>query len=300
MNIVCLKWGKINNVIFQKNYLQFRYGNIHIQFFIDYIKLGGANIKFISENNKVFHSSDNSHNLFFSILINGNQVIIDYSDHYYTNGYKKYKDIPWFKFHYYNDVHDKIKNVFPLGPILVYGPKRFSLNEYFLIRKKFEYIPGDSILNMQKPGGLALERRRNVQNILKGSIKSLKTNSNLSQKEFWNEHRKCLAAVCVPGANNDMLDRGQYELMGLGVCTISPVIKTVLPWNRELIIGEHYISCKDDYSDLVEIIEWCNKNKKECKIIGDNIKNVFNSVSVPKKYFKWIVIKTERFYKGKS
>lgn len=289
----------MNKIIFPSQYKKRRYGKVHIQFFVDYLKRAGAKIELGVENEKVFSYFENEKdNLIFSFLIDGMQVLIDYSDHYDRNFYNEFPNVPIFKFQYYRKMHDGIENVFSLGPLLVYKPGKIMINEYFNLRNTFKYIPGDIVMNMQKPAAAALQRRNDVRNLLRINERDLNLTNDLDQLSFWKANRTCLAAICVPGARNDMLDRGQYELMGLGVCTISPVIKTILPWNSDLISGEHYVSCKDDYSNLLEKIKWCRENKQECKRIGDNVKDLFDNVSVPVKYFEWIKKKTELFYKN--
>jgi len=115
-------------------------------------------------------------------------------------------------------------------------------------------------------------------------------NRTLSQQQFWNETSSMLVSVCVPGHNNNMLDRGQIQSMAFGGCTISPYLPEVLPFDRRLVEGEHYIMCKDDYSDLVEKVEWCKENRKICVDIGNNAKQLFSETSKPNKLWEWISI----------
>jgi hypothetical protein len=99
-----------------------------------------------------------------------------------------------------------------------------------------------------------------------------------------------LVHVCVPGARNDILDRGQLQAMAFGCCTISPVLADCLAWNKELVPGVHYLSCANDYSDLIEKIEWCKSNRDKCIEIGQNAKILFQETSVPSKLLEWIKI----------
>jgi hypothetical protein len=85
-----------------------------------------------------------------------------------------------------------------------------------------------------------------------------------------------------------MIDRGHYEQMALGVCVIAPPISTRLPYNKMLVPGEHFLQCKPDYSDLVEIIEWCRDNRSECRDIGENVYLLFKEHCRPKGYWSWI------------
>ena len=67
----------------------------------------------------------------------------------------------------------------------------------------------------------------------------------------------------------------------------------------KLIPNYHYILLKDDYSDLIEKIDWCNKNPKICKNIIKNANNYMNQFknerieeilekTVMKIYFKYV------------
>ena len=49
-------------------------------------------------------------------------------------------------------------------------------------------------------------------------------------------------------------------------------------WYRDLLIdGVHYVSVKEDLSDLIEKIKWCRDNDKECEKIANNARIFFNT-----------------------
>ena len=76
--------------------------------------------------------------------------------------------------------------------------------------------------------------------------------------------------------------------MAFGCCTISTRILTRLPYGRRLDPGVHYLKCKDDWSDLVEKVEWCKANREKCRKIGENAKRLFLETSTPDKVWTWI------------
>jgi hypothetical protein len=283
----------MTEILFPDQYLKQRHGFIHIKFILDYLKrCKEIDIKLVNKNDKVFIASP-----VISILLNGKQVLINYSDFYYNNeNYQK--NVPVFKFHYYKKFHDKINNIFPIGTLIVNNFQVSSLDDFFSIRKEFRYDPGDAIMNKQIPRNQNVKRRNKVKKIIKENFEHFDLEGNDDQKVFWKKHENCLVAVCVPGSLNDMLDRGQNELMALGVCTISPKIKTILPYGKELIPKIDYIACANDYSDLEQKIKWCYENKDECKRIGDNARLMFDSFCVPEKYLGWLEKKTEEYYNG--
>ena len=48
-------------------------------------------------------------------------------------------------------------------------------------------------------------------------------------------------------------------------------------WSRDLLIdGVHYVSVKEDLSDLIEKIKWCRNNDAECETIANNARIFFN------------------------
>ena len=225
-----------------------------------------------------------------SCMYKGKRLIFECSDFPHLGKLEEYEGIPCFKFHYSQKLHDDMKHVFPVGPSMLLPAGLPGFRSYYAMRETYEYTcANDVISNKQEPRRLALERRTRVQKMLRKRYgKDLDCNWRGTQGAFWRNNQHCLASVCVPGACNNMLDRGHYELIGLGVCTISPFIPTILPWNRILVPDQHYIVCKDDYSDLIEKIEWCRDNRQRCVEIGNNAKDLFTRYCTPDKYWEWI------------
>lgn len=276
------------NLKFPADYQSHRYSLIHFSFFLQYAKVTGKiDVELVETTNEVFIKDDH---LVFSCLINGQQVIFDYSDHYNRDWLKDYNSLPYFKF-------QKTINSNPgsiaLGPPMVgvklKGTKGATLREYNDLRWNFNYVPGDTILAKQIPNGAAFERRNTVHAMLQESFENVDTFASCNQIDFWKSHENCLAAICVPGATNNMVDRGHAELLGLGVCTISPRLDTIFPKNIILTPGVEYIQCKDDYSDLIDIIKDLKNNKDYCKNIGDNARKFYDNTYSPVQYWNWIM-----------
>jgi hypothetical protein len=269
-------------------------------FIVHYARLAGIQVSLIEDTKNVWaqrkvrgsgwpHGKGN----LVSCVYNGKRIMFECSDfpELGEEHIRRYQDrIPIFKFHYDGGLHSRFENVFPIGPCLVLPSDLSAFEHYLSKRETFRYTCStDVVSNRQEPRRLALERRTHVQRLLKRKYgDNLDLNWKGTQEGFWNANEDCLASICVPGACNNMLDRGHYELLGLGVCTISPFIPTVLPWNKNLVPGEHYIQCKDDYSDLVDKIEFCRGNRKESVRIGDNAKALFAQCSTPSRYWQWI------------
>lgn len=159
---------------------------------------------------------------------------------------------------------------------------------------------GDVILHKQifppstSSTGIDLRRRRSaVQAELVARFGAFVDTAVDPQEEFWHKAGRCLVSVHVPGSHHHSLDRGQHQLMGLGVCTLSPEIWTATLAERPQR-DVHYVGCRDDYSDLPERIEWCRSHRKECVAIGRRAKEFFLAHSTPEAIWRHIKRRIDR------
>jgi hypothetical protein len=272
---------------FPKDCTNHKYNLIHFQFFLQYAKIAGVTVEMVDTDDRVFIPGEH---LVFSCTVNDQQIIVDYADHSTRDWQSFYPGIPYFKF---QTTAANYSTVIPLGPPMVglkkKGVKGATMRQYAKMRKQFQYNPTGAILSKQIPNGAAVERRKLVQDMLVANFADVDISTNDDQVDFWHQHQTCLAAVCVPGATNNMVDRGQMELMGLGVCTISPELKTLFPDKLLLTPGVHYIKCADDYSDLVDIIKHLEQNKEQARTIGIEASQFYEIHYAPKKYWRWIL-----------
>lgn len=224
----------------------------------------------------------------FYTEINGKKVLFDYSD-YHRVVRRHPINTPCFKYHYSYNSKKSYKNLFPFTPTSFINWPR-----YFELSKSIQYrAEGDLIINKQKPYGNAIERREKVIDMLRkryADIGSITTKPDDSQEIFWQMINKCLVAVFVPGATNDMLDRGHLQYLAFGCCTIAPSIVDRLPYGKKLLPSVHYVQCASDYSDLIEKIEWCRKHRGTCRRIGRSAKQLFLKTSTPAKLLEWVLM----------
>lgn len=264
-----------------------KYNLIHFRFFVQYAKIAGITVEMIPSDDRVFIPENQ---LVFSCVVNDQQVIIDYADHSTRNWKNLYPDIPYFKF---QTTATNPRDLIPLGPPMVgvkrIGTKGATMREYNHVRYHYNYEPGSAILCKQLPNGAATERRHHVHKLLKENFDNVDVAADSDQLEFWQAHENCLAAVCVPGATNNMVDRGHLELMGLGVCTVSPELRTLFPRYSQLTANHHYIQCADDYSDLVDILKRLEKNPAICRRTGANARQFYEKYYTPERYWQWIL-----------
>ena len=154
------------------------------------------------------------------------------------------------------------------------------------------------VRNQQRPYANAARRRRRVRGILAKAFKGrCSTQLARNSGSYWKQATDTACAVFVPGARNNMLDKGHLQYMGLGVCTVSPGISTMFPRFVPMVNGEHYVQCSGDYSDLVEKVQWCLDNPKECLRIGKNARGLFDQNCLPKKAVEWVEEVMENHYK---
>ena len=268
-------WGKDNS----KNDVQYhRYYPIHYKYFYNILIKGGVDVDLIPVN-----KFDRKSQTDFEIIIDNHLCLVDFSD---FQGLKckeieKYKAI--FKFHYHPKNHGHIKNVYPFSPVNFH-----NWDLYKEIIKNNQYTATGKVCNQQSPAGAALDRRNKVRSLL---IKEYADNliwQPTSKQRFFENISDCLVSICVPGARNDMLDRGHGQYMFFGVCTISPKLVTYLSYGKQPEAGIHYVECQPDYSDLIEKIEWCRNNPEECIQIGKNAKKLMEETSLPEKQVEWI------------
>ena len=215
----------------------------------------------------------------FYCYFEGKKIIFDFSDN--GNSVNENSFYPVFKFHYRNE-HKIYTNIFPFVPISFYDWKQY--NE---LEKNIEYKAAGNILYNQRAYGNAIARRQRVKNILQGLNVDFDIGDQLI---YWNKINNCLLSVHVPGQNNNMIDRAQLQLMAFGCVTISPVLREVFPYYRGLYQPfQTYILCKDDYPDLIKIIDYyTNYDNEILKIISKNAKAMFKESCTPENLIYWI------------
>lgn len=250
-----------------------RYYKIHYQYVLDLFRYVGSKISF----EHLAEPSGTS----FHCLIGNKPVLFDFGDS------SNFQDShhPQFKFH---QVKEK-DNVFPFPPVSFYDWKFYSSLSYSTEVKSATYkCNNDIILNNQKPYADATERRLQVQGILKSHYSDNVDFSITPQLEYFMKIQNCLVSIHVPGYCNNMLDRAQLQLMGFGCCTISPNLPELFPYYQKLKPDVHYIQCRSDYSDLVDKIEWCKKNRTICIEIGQKAKSFFKNYCMPVPTVNWM------------
>lgn len=254
---------------------RYRYYKIHYQYVLDSLRAAGIEVE-ISDRLKQLDKT------VFEVLIDGKHAAIDFNN--FTELYEGYESFEWyFKFQYSEGLHEHLPNVYPMGTISFY-----DWQQYAAIKPTLNYTAtSNKILNNQRPYAGALQRRRHVQKMLRDAYGPRLDISVTNKEVFWQKINDCLISICVPGARNDIFDRGQNQYMAFGCATISPKILTILPYYKPMVPGTHYIECAPDYSNLIEVIEWCHNHRSECVQIGKNAQELFEATQTPEALWRW-------------
>lgn len=255
-------------IIFPQKHIKPLYYDIHIKYMIEYCRAAGCEVELAGET-----SLDTTT---FIIYVDGKPVVVDFSDF----DILKIPNLvhPILKYHCSEKLLKSNKNIRSFPPVSFY-----NWTEYNMLSKAITYrCNSDLILNRQRPYAAALDRRQRVQGILRDLYGDKARTDLSSQATYWQEIANCLVAVFVPGARNDMLDRGHAQFMGFGCCTISPHLNDILPGNVRIEPGVHYVQCANDYSDLQEQIEFVRHNRQLATVIGSNAKDLFRQCCMPK------------------
>jgi len=248
-----------------------KYYQIHPKYLLDIFKHLGYTIEFIGDSTVGMCT--------YAVWIDGVKILFDCWDLLPTGEYPE----PCFKFHFSEGVHQRTGKLFPFSPVSFY-----DWPQYYSLSNSISYRGDGQVLSMQRPYCGAKERRIKLQGLLKARYGSQAITTLMSQSAYWGMINQALVHVFAPGARNDMLDRGQAQYMGFGCCTISPRLITVLPYWKKIEPGVHYVECRPDYSDVVEKVEWCRRNREACIQIGQNAKTLFRETSTPEALIEWV------------
>lgn len=195
---------------------------------------------------KLQKAADNA----IEMLVDGEIAVYDYSDYLnlaLNSGAYKH----WFRFHYVEGYYGT-KNLHSFPPISFLDWKH-----YYWLEKTVKVGIGQNIWFKQaifEGGGTLVDkdrcdRRREMASKLRGlDIPNLDT-TIWGQNEYWDRVPECGLSIHVPGSWRHSLDRGQLQMMGLGVCTVSPDIWTACCGLRPQA-GEHYIMLDDRFVNL--------------------------------------------------
>jgi hypothetical protein len=219
----------------------------------------------------------------FKCIIDEKEVVFDFADS--SSDIRldlAEKSKAYFKFHLKKE--DYKNNVYPFPSVSFYDWVEFQR-----LSGSINYTcNSEVVLNNQRAWGGATLRRTMVKNILS----PLKADFSMTdQKTFWNKFNNCLTYVHVPGQNNNMCDRATLQAFGLGAAIITTEFNECLPFGLEFIPNIDYVCVKNDWSDLIQKIDWVKGNKDKAIQMGLNAKNKFMQSCIPEKINEWVRLK---------
>lgn len=248
-----------------------RYYDIHYKYILNVLLQYGCDVK--------LENLAPEMNNCFSCIIDKKPVFFDYSDGGLWDHSNKIKV---FKFHY-TEKDNNLKNVYPFSPVSFYDWQDYENNAFFI-----NYKASGKVFYNQRFYGNAEKRRKYVYEKLKDYYAENLDTKQRSQKTYFEKINEMGVSVHVGGYTECILDRGQFQMMSFGVCTVSADIPEILPYFKKIIPGVHYIKCKTDYSDITEKIDYVLNNKEKAIEIGKNAKNLFEETSNYKRLYDWI------------
>jgi hypothetical protein len=230
----------------------------------------------------------------FAIRVDGVPAVYDYSDYLLVDGAQQHHR-HWFRFHHTQGYvpHDNLSSFPPISFL--------DWNEFHETSSRLHYDAfGDTILHSQSFEFLAgssmtrdhdlYVRRKTVRDRLLTEFGTLVQAERLSQRDFWQAACRALISIHIPGSWRHSLDRGQHQLLGFGVCTLSPEIWTTA-LDRRIEAYQHYVPVRDDFSDLISQVLWCRDHRAECVAMGGRAKAFFLEHSTPAAIWSFIARK---------
>lgn len=195
------------------------------------------------------------------------------------------------------DVSGRVKSLGPMtyGYNLSYQEDRndnlfdINWNLYNYSTQAFNYM-GEGPVLTHLSRNLSF-RGFNSRELLQEKIRELKIEYDstiTSPVKFLERCTRSKVCVFAPGVSNTGLDRSPIMAMSVGACVIHPEIKAVLPLGQ-LIPGVHYLKCKDDFSDLEELINTPLNTRLQ---IGQNAKVFFKRYLTPTPLVNYILENT--------
>lgn len=147
---------------------------------------------------------------------------------------------------------------------------------------RFRPEAGGPVLHIQDLAPARGPRRKKARDLLLRRYGGrLETRRQPSQEGYWRLAGACSASVHVGGSWLNMLDRAQWQMMALGVATVSPHLYTMVGAESP-VAGVHYVRCRDDLEDLPDVVDWCLGHPEELQRVGDEAAALFRRVGTPR------------------
>ncbi|QEG43209.1 glycosyl transferase family 90 [Roseimaritima ulvae] len=221
----------------------------------------------------------------FEILVDGQSVVIDYSDFLLVNPLSAAFE-HWLRFHH-TPAFCPYPNLGSFPPwsfwdwqdyqTALQGPRYTASGESIIYRH--------SSLENQLPN--AVERRTRALQILEQHCGDRLRTGFIEQAEYFQDCLHSLAVVHIPGSHPHILDRSVQQMFAHGVCVISPDLWSTCLEQRPQA-GVHYVGILDDYSDLPEKVQWVAEHREQATAIGAAAQQFFADHCTPQAIWSYI------------
>lgn len=225
----------------------------------------------------------------WAVRVDNELAVIDYSDYMIVPG-QQADHRHWFRFQYLNSFipHGNLSSFPPISftDFSVWEriePRYRATGSQILHSQSFEFLKDSPTIRDRS----LYQRRQDTRAKLQAAFPQELWTEREPQQEFWQRALDCLVSVHIPGSCQHMLDRGQHQLFGLGVCTVSPEIWTSVLGDRPEA-WTHYVPIRDDARDLVEIVNWCRQHREECARIGRQARAFFLTHCTPQAIWAYV------------
>lgn len=224
--------------------------------------------------------------LVYEILVGDQSVAVDVSDYLDTMG------------HVLDSPQPVLKRSFtswcsPHAHLIPLGECSFTdWAEFRRLRETVRYEPGHSVLHVQGFGWDRGQRgpgprRSAARDRLTWAFPSRLDCEPSGQSDYFRRALRCGTSVHIPGSWGNSLDRAQWQLMGLGVCTVSPYLATYC-LDSPPVPGEHYAVFRDDLSDLCDVVNDLLSDPTRAERIGLAASAFFAERGTPEAIAAWV------------
>jgi hypothetical protein len=222
----------------------------------------------------------------FPILVDGQEVVIDFSDYHDVHPDNAHH-AHWLRFHF----HSAMKPYANLGsfpPISFHNWEDYREAADLSVRRRGADC--DVILNNQDPGAVHnshYRRRLYVRGMLHYHFGTVVDFERTTQAVWFGKAVTAICYVHVPGSWENCLDRGQVQMMALGVPVICPPIYDYCG-NGLLEPWVHYIPCRQNYEDIPELVGRCREDRDWADGIGLRARGFFETFCTPRAIWAYV------------
>lgn len=132
------------------------------------------------------------------------------------------------------------------------------------------------------------DRRKDAWDVYKKLSGYRKKNLKpMPQQDWWAAAKAALATVHISGTWPGQVERSHVELFSLGLCCITEPLVTYCGAGKAPVAWEHYVPIEGGVLDgLAPAIQWCADNPEDCKTIGKNSQEFYETYLRPEALFK--------------